>query len=141
VFGELPNTATGKGGNSFSGSEPRKPPIGWHLLSRVAEPSRDPIRKGDPGVARLRRARSALGQSRRFCDVGYWSAYPSIADFGSCWAEPRLVAEIAYSNWTSDRVMRHPKFVALREDKPTRELVLENPVPYGHLTSGPRSSR
>ena len=48
---------------------------------------------------------------------------------GSRWAEPRLVAEIAYSNWTSDRVMRHPKFVALREDKPAREVRLERATP------------
>jgi bifunctional non-homologous end joining protein LigD len=44
---------------------------------------------------------------------------------GSRWAEPRLVAEIAYSNWTSDRVMRHPRFLGLREDKPAREVRLE----------------
>jgi bifunctional non-homologous end joining protein LigD len=48
---------------------------------------------------------------------------------GSRWAEPRLVAEIAYSNWTSDQVMRHPKFVALREDKPAREVRLERATP------------
>ena len=48
---------------------------------------------------------------------------------GSRWAEPRLVAEIAYSNWTSDRVMRHPKYVALREDKPAREVRLERATP------------
>ena len=46
---------------------------------------------------------------------------------GFRWAEPRLVAEIAYSNWTSDQVMRHPKFVALRQDKPAREVSLERP--------------
>jgi bifunctional non-homologous end joining protein LigD len=47
---------------------------------------------------------------------------------GSRWAEPRLVAEIAYSNWTSDQVLRHPKFVALREDRPPREVRLERAV-------------
>src|SRR6516225_3927263 len=46
---------------------------------------------------------------------------------GSRWAEPRLVAEIAYSNWTTDRVMRHPKFVGLREDKAPREVRLDRP--------------
>jgi ATP-dependent DNA ligase len=30
---------------------------------------------------------------------------------GSRWAEPKLVAEIAYGNWTTDGVMRHPKFM------------------------------
>ena len=46
---------------------------------------------------------------------------------GSRWAEPRLVAEIAYSNWTTDRVLRHPKFMGLREDKTAREVRLERP--------------
>jgi len=46
---------------------------------------------------------------------------------GSRWAEPPLVAEIAYSNWTTDGVMRHPKFVALREDIPAQEVRLEWP--------------
>jgi len=31
------------------------------------------------------------------------------------------VVEIAYSDWTTDQVMRHPKFVGLREDKVRRE--------------------
>jgi bifunctional non-homologous end joining protein LigD len=53
---------------------------------------------------------------------------------GSRWAEPQLVAEIAYSNWTTDGVMRHPKFVALREDKPAREVRLER------ATSGKRAA-
>jgi bifunctional non-homologous end joining protein LigD len=48
---------------------------------------------------------------------------------GSRWAEPPLVAEIAYSNWTTDGVMRHPKFVALREDKPAREVRLDRVSP------------
>jgi bifunctional non-homologous end joining protein LigD len=46
---------------------------------------------------------------------------------GSRWAEPRLIAEIAYGNWTTDGLMRHPKFLALREDKPAREVRLEWP--------------
>jgi len=44
---------------------------------------------------------------------------------GSRWTEPRLVAEIAYSNWTTDGVMRHPKFLGLREDKLAGKVRLE----------------
>jgi len=43
------------------------------------------------------------------------------------WAEPRLAAEIAYSNWTADQLMRHPKFVGLREDKTPQEARREVP--------------
>jgi CDGSH-type Zn-finger protein len=36
--------------------------------------------------------------------------------------EPRLVAEIAYTERTSDDVLRHPSFVGLREDKRANEV-------------------
>jgi bifunctional non-homologous end joining protein LigD len=56
-----------------------------------------------------------------------FAAVPSSYVRGSRWAEPRLVAEVAYSNWTTDQVMRHPKFVGLREDKAPREVRREAP--------------
>lgn len=36
--------------------------------------------------------------------------------------EPRFVVEVAYGERTSDGVLRHPTFVALRADKPAREV-------------------
>jgi bifunctional non-homologous end joining protein LigD len=45
------------------------------------------------------------------------------------WVEPKLIAEVAYSGWTSDRVLRHPRFEGLREDKSAGEVVLERPRP------------
>ena len=44
------------------------------------------------------------------------------------WVEPTLVAEIAFSEWTSDGRLRHPTFRGLREDKPAAEVVEEKPV-------------
>lgn len=38
------------------------------------------------------------------------------------WVEPRIVAEISYTERTSDGVLRHPVFLGLREDKPAREV-------------------
>jgi bifunctional non-homologous end joining protein LigD len=35
---------------------------------------------------------------------------------------PRLVVEIAYAERTTDGVLRHPSFIALREDKPASEV-------------------
>jgi bifunctional non-homologous end joining protein LigD len=48
---------------------------------------------------------------------------------GSTWIKPALVAEIAYTEFTSDGVLRHPSFLGLREDKPASQVVLETPVP------------
>jgi bifunctional non-homologous end joining protein LigD len=44
------------------------------------------------------------------------------------WVTPRLVAEIAFSEWTADRRLRHPSFQGLREDKLAGEVVREVPT-------------
>jgi bifunctional non-homologous end joining protein LigD len=46
---------------------------------------------------------------------------------GSSWIRPELVAEIAYTEFTSDGVLRHPSFLGLREDKAAKQVVLETP--------------
>jgi DNA ligase D-like protein (predicted ligase) len=42
------------------------------------------------------------------------------------WVEPRLVAQIAFSEWTQEGKLRHPRFLGLRDDKNPREVVREN---------------
>ena len=39
--------------------------------------------------------------------------------------QPELVAEVDFRAWTADNILRHASFVALREDKPAREVVRE----------------
>jgi bifunctional non-homologous end joining protein LigD len=39
--------------------------------------------------------------------------------------EPELVAEVQFSEWTRDGVMRAPSYKGLRTDKPARQVVLE----------------
>ena len=43
------------------------------------------------------------------------------------WVEPRLVAEIAFAEWTSDALLRQPRFEGLRDDKDPAEVVRETP--------------
>lgn len=45
------------------------------------------------------------------------------------WLEPKLVAEVHYTEITPDKILRHPAFIALREDKAASEVVLEEPKP------------
>jgi bifunctional non-homologous end joining protein LigD len=44
---------------------------------------------------------------------------------GTTWVEPELVAQVAFTEWTHDGRLRHPRFLGLRDDKPAREVVRE----------------
>ena len=46
---------------------------------------------------------------------------------GAHYIEPKLVAEIAFAEFTSDGVLRHPSFIDLRQDKKASEVVREEP--------------
>jgi bifunctional non-homologous end joining protein LigD len=41
------------------------------------------------------------------------------------WVEPELVANIAFTEWTDDGKLRHPRFEGLRDDKAARSVVRE----------------
>jgi bifunctional non-homologous end joining protein LigD len=41
------------------------------------------------------------------------------------WVRPKIVAEIAFSEWTRDGKLRHPRFQGLRDDKAPEEVVRE----------------
>jgi bifunctional non-homologous end joining protein LigD len=43
----------------------------------------------------------------------------------SHWVEPKLVAEVAFTEWTGDGILRHPTFQGLREDKSPSDVVRE----------------
>jgi DNA ligase D-like protein (predicted ligase) len=42
------------------------------------------------------------------------------------WVQPRLLAEVEYTEITPDGLIRHPSFKGLREDKPASEVHLED---------------
>ena len=45
-----------------------------------------------------------------------------VRERGATWVEPRLVAQVGFSEWTRDGRLRHPRFLGLREDKPAGEV-------------------
>lgn len=53
---------------------------------------------------------------------------PRAASRGVRWVEPKLVAEVAFAEFTADHVIRHASFIGLREDKEAQEIVPETPA-------------
>ncbi len=58
---------------------------------------------------------------------------------GTHWIKPKLVAEINFSEFTDDGILRHPSFVGLREDKPASQVVVETPKPMESMTKQPKA--
>ncbi len=75
----------------------------------------------DAGTLRSLGAR--LRELRRddspFADAG------AIRERGVTWVEPRLVAQIGFTEWTGSGRLRHPRFLGLRDDKAASEVVRE----------------
>ena len=46
---------------------------------------------------------------------------------GVHWVQPRLVAQVGFSEWTPDGELRHPRYQGLRRDKAPAEVVRELP--------------
>ncbi len=44
------------------------------------------------------------------------------------WARPQLVAEVEFTEWTADGIIRHPSFKGLRRDKKAASVVREEPA-------------
>jgi bifunctional non-homologous end joining protein LigD len=42
------------------------------------------------------------------------------------WVKPRLVVEVAFTEWTRDGNLRHASFAGMRDDKPAREVGRES---------------
>ncbi len=50
---------------------------------------------------------------------------------GVHWVEPRLVAQVAFTEWTADGQLRHPRFRSLRQGKDPADVVRELPEGTG----------
>jgi bifunctional non-homologous end joining protein LigD len=54
---------------------------------------------------------------------------------GTHWIKPRLVGQFAFSEWTRDGRLRHPRYLGLRNDKRPRDVVRERPNPAAARTA------
>jgi DNA ligase D-like protein (predicted ligase) len=83
---------------------------------------------GKVGTGFDRRTLASLGRALREIE----RASPPFVDIdklpkGAGWVEPKLVAQIAFSEWTRDGRLRHPRYLGLRDDKRPEEVVRERP--------------
>ncbi len=55
---------------------------------------------------------------------------------GTLWVQPELVAQVRFANWTSDRKLRAPVYLGLRDDKPADEVIaqVDKPGKFTNLT-------
>ncbi|MGH3443209.1 MAG: non-homologous end-joining DNA ligase [Nitriliruptorales bacterium] len=50
-----------------------------------------------------------------------------VKEKGAHWVAPELVAEVAFTEWTEDLKLRHPRYLGLRDDKEPEDVVREVP--------------
>jgi bifunctional non-homologous end joining protein LigD len=60
---------------------------------------------------------------------------------GVTWVTPELVAEVEFTEWTSEGLLRHPSFQGLREDKPAKQITREVPKPTKQLQTKTNKNR
>ncbi|MER7661837.1 non-homologous end-joining DNA ligase [Streptomyces sp. NPDC096193] len=51
-----------------------------------------------------------------------------VRERGVHWVEPRLVAQVGFTEWTRDGMLRHPRFLGLLDDKGPADVVREEPA-------------
>jgi bifunctional non-homologous end joining protein LigD len=54
------------------------------------------------------------------------------------WLKPELVCEVSYAEMTSDGIMRHPSFEAMRTDKNPKDVVAEKAKPVAEVIASQR---
>lgn len=60
--------------------------------------------------------------------TGHWGEGVTAEDMKKLrWVKPKLVAEIAFTEWTRDGNLRHSVFIGMRADKDARTVVREHP--------------
>ena len=88
----------------------------------------------DPTLADLHRRLSAL-----VCPNSPFADAPRARDV--TWVQPRLIAQLAFTERTGDGKLRHPAFLALRDDKPPTEVRWPTPVTAKHTSPKSRAPK
>jgi bifunctional non-homologous end joining protein LigD len=84
-------------------------------------------------------------QPLRRADSPFATAVPAPHARGAQWVQPRLVGEVAFTEWTTDQVLRHPSWRGLRTDQNPSQVHQEsgglsaakNPPPAGRAAGSP----
>jgi bifunctional non-homologous end joining protein LigD len=114
------------------------------LLLGVVEPSRPGVlvfagRVGTGFDARMRHDLGARLNTARI-EAPSVEGAPKIKD--ARWVTPSLACECAFTEWTRDGSMRHPRFLGLREDKAPADCVREPPsTALESVTSASKASK
>ena len=92
----------------------------------------------DRSLKELHKRLTALKQSRSpFVDQ-----QGGVDRRGVHWVAPKLVAEVAFAEWTNEGQLRQASFQGLREDKDPRSVLHELPAPQaGHISTKNRTRR
>jgi len=87
-----------------------------------------------PRIARGEKASARRSAGSPVRPSAWVDALPDMK--GTTWVEPELVAEVKFTEWTPDGVLRHPVFVRFRDDKAVKDCVRQGESPGGR-TDGP----
>jgi len=58
---------------------------------------------------------------------------PPPASGKATWVKPVLIAEVEFTEWTTDNALRHPSFKGLRKDKPAKLIHKESALPIAKI--------
>jgi bifunctional non-homologous end joining protein LigD len=103
--------------------------VGYYDGDRLIYVAR--TRNGFTPAARVQLARHFRGLETPRCPfanlpeagAGRWGQGLTAEKMTACrWLRPELVAQIDFLEWTADDHLRHPKFVALRDDKRAKDV-------------------
>jgi ATP dependent DNA ligase C terminal region len=136
--GSRSDLRTSRSSSSAVHSTRWKPPILWLIACRYYGPE-GLLFAGRVGTGFSERALATLYEGLERIKLttcpfvlpperrhGRWGVGITPAVFKRCtWVEPILVAEIKFTEWTSDDQLRQPVFLALRSDKDPKEVVRE----------------